>query len=106
MRSYGLVFIVHPEVDGDDLTAVVDRVKSLVERNGGTVTQIEPWGLRRLAYPIQKQWEGQYVLMLLELEPQGVAGLERGLGLVEQIMRHLIVRAEEDTKPPEESPTA
>jgi len=106
MRSYELVFIVHPEVDGDDLTAVVDRVKSVVKRNGGTVTQIEPWGLRRLAYPIQKQWEGQYVLMLLELESQGVAGLERGLGLIEQIMRHLIVRAEEDTRPPEEAPTA
>ena len=94
MRSYELAFIVHPEVDGDDLTAVVDRVKDLVERNGGTVTQIEPWGLRRLAYPVQRQWEGQYVLMRLELEALSVAELERGLGLTEQVMRHLIVCAE------------
>lgn len=94
MRSYELVFIVHPEVDGDDLTAIVETVKGLVERGGGEVTQVEPWGLRRLAYPIQKQWEGQYVLMRFELEPRSVAELERGLGLTEQVMRHLIVCAE------------
>lgn len=92
MRSYELVSIVDPELEGDDLTAVVDRVTSLVERNSGKVAQVETWGLRRLAYPIRKQWEGQYVLMQLELEPQGVAGLERDLGLVEQVMRHLVVR--------------
>ena len=106
MRSYELVFIVHPEVDGDDLTAVIEKVEGLVERNGGKVTRIEPWGLRRLAYPIQKQWEGQYVLMRLELEAQGVAGLERALGLAEQVMRHLIVRVEEDAKPSEETVAA
>ena len=91
MRSYELVFIVHPEVDGDDLTAVVETVEGLVKRSGGEVAKVDLWGLRRLAYPIQKQGEGQYVLMRLELEPQGVAELERGLVLTEQIMRHLVV---------------
>ena len=94
MRSYELIFIVHPEVDGDDFTAVVERVTGLVERNSGEVTEVNIWGLRRLAYPIQDQWEGQYVLMQLELEPQGVAGLERDFILVEQIIRHLTVRVE------------
>ena len=94
MRSYELIFIVHPELDEDDLTAVLERVTGLIERNSGKVLRVEPWGLRRLAYPIEKQWEGQYVLMELELEPQGMAGLERDLGLVEPLMRHLIVRVE------------
>ncbi len=94
MRSYELVFIVHPEVDGDDFTAVVERVTSLVERNSGKVAQVDFWGSRRLAYPIQNQWEGQYVLMQLELEPHGVLGLERDLVLVEQIIRYLLVRVE------------
>ncbi|MCP4544329.1 MAG: 30S ribosomal protein S6 [Chloroflexi bacterium] len=94
MRSYELVFIVHPEVDGDDFTAVVERTTSLVERNSGKVAQTDFWGSRRLAYPIQDQWEGQYVLMQLELEPHGVLGLERDVILVEQIIRHLIVRVE------------
>ena len=69
MRSYELIFIVHPELDEDDLTAVLERVTGLIERNSGKVSRVEPWGLRRLAYPIEKQWEGQYVLMELELEP-------------------------------------
>jgi small subunit ribosomal protein S6 len=94
VRSYELIFIVHPELDADDLTAVLERVTGLIERNSGKVSRVEPWGLRRLAYPIEKQWEGQYVLMELELEPQGMAGLERDLGLVEPLMRHLIVRVE------------
>ncbi|HUX76950.1 MAG TPA: 30S ribosomal protein S6 [Anaerolineae bacterium] len=94
MRSYELIFIVHPELDEDDLTAVLERVTGLIERNSGKVSRVEPWGLRRLAYPIEKQGEGQYVLMELELEAQGMAGLERDLGLVEPLMRHLIVRVE------------
>jgi len=103
VRSYELVFIVHPEVDEDGLTAVTEKVEGLIKRNGGKVTRIEPWGLRRLAYPIQKQWDGQYVLVRLELESQSVVGLEHDLGLTEQIMRHLVVRVEEDAKPPGEA---
>jgi small subunit ribosomal protein S6 len=94
VRSYELVFIVNPELDEDDLTAVRERVEGLIERSSGKVTKVEPWGLRRLAYPVQKQGEGQYVLMQLEIEAQGVAELERDLGLVEPILRHLIVRAD------------
>lgn len=101
MRSYELIFIVHPDVNEDDMTAVVEKVEGLVERNGGKVVRTESWGLRRLAYPIQKRWEGQYVLMQLELESQGVAGLERDLGLTDQIMRHLLVRVEEPKSPKE-----
>jgi len=94
VRSYELVFIVNPELDEDDLTAVRERVEGLIERSSGKVTKVEPWGLRRLAYPVQKQGEGQYVLMQLDIEAQGVSELERDLGLVEPILRHLIVRVD------------
>lgn len=94
MRSYELIFIVRPEIEGDDLTAVVEAVKSLIERGEGEITKVEPWGLRRLAYPIQDQSEGQYVLMQFNVEPQFISELEHDLGLNEQIMRHLIVRME------------
>ena len=91
MHSYEMVFIIHPEVEGDDLTAVVESVEGLIKRNDGRVTHIEPWGARRLAYPIKKQEDGQYMLLKLELNPQGVADVERGLGLMEPVLRHLIV---------------
>jgi small subunit ribosomal protein S6 len=96
VRNYELVFIVHPEVDDEGLATVVETVKGLVKRSGGEVVQVDLWGLRRLAYPIKRLWEGQYVLMFLDMEPQGIAELERGLGLVEQVMRHLVVRLEEN----------
>ena len=96
MRSYELVFIVHPQVEGDALTALLENVKGLVERSGGKVVRVDPWGVRRLAYPIRKQWEGQYVLMQLELEAHSVTALERGLLLIEPVMRHLVVRIEEE----------
>ncbi len=104
MRNYELVFIVHPEVDDQGLTTVVETVKGLVERVDGKVTQVDLWGMRRLAYPIQKQWEGQYVLMRLGMEPTGVAELERNLGLTEQVMRHLVVRLEDGETVGEEEP--
>lgn len=95
VRRYELIYIVHPEVDEANLAAVNETVTGLVERGGGKVVKIDPWGLRRLAYPIRKVWEGQYVLMHLELDPLSVSELERGLGLAEQILRHLVVRVEE-----------
>jgi small subunit ribosomal protein S6 len=94
VRSYELLFIVSPDVEGDELSAVVDTVEGLVKRIDGTVTRVDPWGLRRLAYPIQGQWEGQYVLMLLELESQSASELERSLKLNELVMRYLIVRVD------------
>ncbi len=91
MRNYEMVCIIHPEVEGDDLTAVVENIEGLVERGDGRVTHIEPWGMRRLAYPIKKVEDGQYMLLKLELDPQGVAAIDRGLQLMEPVIRHLIV---------------
>ena len=102
MRSYELLFIVHPSVDEDGHTAVIDRVKEFIVRNGGKVGAVEPWGSRRLAYPIQKQRDGQYVLVRLDLPAEQVSSVEHDLGLTEEIMRHLIVRPEEEAKPKKE----
>lgn len=94
MRSYELVFIIRPDLDKDGTAAVVERVTGLISRRDGKILQIEPWGLRKLAYPIQKQGEGQYVLMRFEMEPRAVAELERDLLVLEPVMRHLVVRME------------
>jgi small subunit ribosomal protein S6 len=95
VRNYELMFIVHPEVDDEGLAAVVKTVEGLVGRNGGKTVKVDLLGLRRLAYPIKKQREGQYVLMQLDMAPEGIAELERGLRLAEQVIRHLVVRLED-----------
>ncbi len=96
MRQYELTYIVHPQVNPEEMAAVIDEVKGLVESQGGTVHKVEPWGLRRLAYPIRKVREGQYVFMEFSLDARGVAEMDRALKLKEPILRYLIVRTEED----------
>jgi small subunit ribosomal protein S6 len=89
-----MVFIIHPEIDGDDVEDVINGVKDLISRNDGKVTKVEPWGLRKLAYPIKNQQEGRYVLMEFDLKPQNVAEIERVLKLNESVIRHMIIRLE------------
>jgi small subunit ribosomal protein S6 len=96
MREYELTYIVHPQVGPEGLTAVMEEVTKLVESHGGAVRKIEPWGLRRLAYPIRKVREGHYVFMQIGLDAKGVAEIERALKLKELVLRHLIVRISED----------
>ena len=95
MRKYEMVFIVHPDVEGDDVTAIVESVKELVTRNDGQVEALDDWSRRRLAYPIQDVNEGQYMLLRFAMEPDGIAELELNLILNEQILRHLVVHLEE-----------
>jgi small subunit ribosomal protein S6 len=94
VRDYEMVFIIHPEIDGDNVEGVINDVKDLITRNDGKVTKVEPWGLRKLAYPIKKQQEGRYVLMEFDVEPQNVAEIERVLKLTEPVIRHMIIRLE------------
>lgn len=95
MRPYELTFIVRPDVEDENLNAVVDKVKSMVTGGGGQVTEVNAWGRRRLAYPINKITDGQYFLFKTQLPASLVGGLERDLRLTEQIVRFLIVRVEE-----------
>ncbi len=90
MRNYELVFIVHPDLEETAFNDVVDRVKGWITGADGKVSNVDIWGKRKLAYPIRKQGEGQYVLMRAQMEPSFCAELERNLGLTEPVMRYLI----------------
>ncbi|MES0360366.1 MAG: 30S ribosomal protein S6 [Anaerolineales bacterium] len=94
MRSYELMFIVHPDLDESEFNEVVDKVKGWITDSGGQVDNLDLWGKRRLAYPIQKQLEGQYVLMNTQLDPTFCSNLEHSLGLQEPVMRFLITAEE------------
>ena len=95
MHPYEVVFIVRPDVDEQGLAAAVDRVKSLMTDGGGQVTEVNALGRRRLAYPINKIREGQYVFIRAQLPAQRIGELERDLRLNEQVLRFLIVREDE-----------
>lgn len=95
MRKYELVFIVRPDVVEEAVTAAIEQVKQWVTAQSGEVQRVEQWGRRRLAYPINDQREGHYVLFNLMLAPQAIDEVERNLKLSDVILRHLLVRVEE-----------
>lgn len=95
MRKYELVFIIRPDVAEEAVTAAIEQVKQWITAQSGEVQRVEQWGRRRLAYPINDQREGHYVLFNLMLAPQAIDEVERNLKLSDVILRHLLVRVEE-----------
>lgn len=92
-RDYELIMIVSPEADDDEVEATHERVDSLVEGNGGKVTHHETWGLRRLAYPIKKFQEGNYLLSRFTATPVTATEVNRTLDADQKVIRHLVVKS-------------
>ena len=91
MRQYELVAIFRPDLDETALAAALEKLQSWITEAGGTIEKTDVWGRRELAYPIQKQKEGQYVLLEVNIPPTFVRTLEGNMRISEQIMRSLIV---------------
>ena len=94
MREYELVFIARPNVEGEALQSLIERVQNLISQ-GGEVLETDVWGKRELAYPIAHEREGVYFLMRARMNPAHVAKVEHGVRFIEPIIRYLIVRLPE-----------
>lgn len=92
--KYEVLYIIDPAVGEEGIAALVEKFKAIVEAEG-TLTSIEEWGKRRLAYPINDLMEGYYVLMTCECKPELPAELDRVLKITEGVMRSLITAVEE-----------
>jgi small subunit ribosomal protein S6 len=96
LRRYELVVIISPQVADEAVPETVDLlVKRPVESRGGECQDVNIWGRRKLAYPINRHLEGNYVLTQLRLDPQRTKELERGLQISEDVIRHLLIRLDE-----------
>jgi|UniRef100_A0A7C4KIB2 small subunit ribosomal protein S6 len=91
MRNYEVVFIVHPDLDETALTALVEKVKGWITEAGGSVEKADVWGKRRMAYPIRKQRDGQYVYFEASMPPAFSNELDRNLRLTEPVLRYMII---------------
>jgi len=89
MRNYELAYIADPEMNDQALAELEERVKGWIEAADGTVTKVDRWGRRRLAYPINKQNDGYYYFMQVEMPPQAGIIVERDLRLSEQVLRFM-----------------
>lgn len=91
MRKYESLYIVHPEVVGEELTAMVDKFQEVLTGQQAEILKLDNWGVRKLAYPIAKQGRGSYIQVIFEAEPKTIAEYERRLRLDEKVLRFLTV---------------
>ena len=93
MRHYEVVFLVHPD-QSEQVPAMIERYKALIENDGGKIHRLEDWGRRQLAYPIQHLAKAHYVLMNIECSATVLAELQSGFRFNDAVLRHLIVNRE------------
>jgi small subunit ribosomal protein S6 len=94
LRDYELVLIVNPEMSDEALDATIEKVSRLITGRGGVLTDTQKWGKRKLAYPIKRLLEGNYVLLKCKMKPASSRELEATLRISEEVVRHLLVKVE------------
>jgi small subunit ribosomal protein S6 len=95
MKKYEVMFVLDPALDDDKKAAAVEAVKAVIA-GSGEVTEVNEWGLRKLAYPILKKTEGYYVVMQFDAEPELPRELDRRLRINDNFLRHIIVSKDEE----------
>ena len=94
MNKYELTVVVNAKIEDDVRVATVEKVKEYVAGYGGTVTNVDEWGKKRLAYEIQKMKEGFYYFIQFEADATAPAEIERHVRIMENVIRYLCVRQE------------
>ncbi|MDF0531557.1 30S ribosomal protein S6 [Tsukamurella sp. 8F] len=92
MRNYELMVILDPSLDERTVAPALETLLNVVRKDGGSVTNVDIWGKRRLAYEIEKNAEGIYAVVDLNAEPATVTELDRQLGLNETVLRTKVLR--------------
>lgn len=94
MNKYETLYIINPTLDGEATKAVIDKFAALIAENGGTVDEIQEQGLKKLAYEINDQTDGFYVLVNFTAPAELPAELERNFKISEDIMRFIVIKKE------------
>ena len=95
MRDYEVVAIISPEVDEEGVSGIVDKLSQSIDSRGGVVEDIKKWGRRKLAYPISRFMEADYVLARFKLTPKSVKEFEGEISALGDVLRYLVVKVED-----------
>ncbi len=106
MVKYELALVVNAKLDDDARAAVVEKAKGYVTRYGGTLTDTEEWGKKKLAYEIQKRDEGFYYCIHFDAESDAPAQIEDHIRIMDNVLRFLIVRPDEEQSAPKKEEKA
>lgn len=94
MNKYELTVVVNAKIEDDERAQAIERVKDLITRFGGNVTDVDEWGKRRLAYEIQKMKEGYYYFIHFESEATAPGEIEQRIRIMDNVLRYLCVKDE------------
>jgi small subunit ribosomal protein S6 len=95
VREYELAVVISPDVSEEEAPEAYQRVRQMVTSRGGEVINDDIWGRRKLAYPIGKHLEGNYIFTDIKLPPDRVRDLESGLQISEEVLRHMLIRKDD-----------
>ena len=95
MNKYELALVVSAKIQDDARTATVEKAKEYITRAGGTVTEVEDWGKKKLAYDIQKMSEAYYYFIQFDAAATTPAAVEQDVRIMDNVLRFLVVRKDE-----------
>ena len=95
MSKYELAVVVSAKIEDDERAAVVDKCKALIERFGGTVTTVDDWGKKRMAYEVQKMKDAFYYFIQFDAETSAPVEIENRIRIMDNVLRFLIVKQDE-----------
>lgn len=96
MRAYEILYVIRPDIDEEAKTALVQRFDELLSSNGAEIIESKEWGKRRLAYEIQDYKDGVYHIIKLKDDGTAIAEFERLIKINNDIIRHIVVRDEQE----------
>ena len=99
MRHYEVVFLVHPD-QSEQVPAMLERYRSMIEGGNGRIHRLEDWGRRQLSYPIAKVHKAHYVLMSIEVEQKTLDDLESAFRFNDAVLRNLVIKRDEAVTEP------
>ena len=94
MIKYELALVVDAKLEEEARLATVEKAKNYVTKYGGTITEVEEWGKKKLAYEIQHQTEGYYYFIKFDAEPDVPAKIEKSVRIMDNLLRYLCVKQE------------
>ena len=95
MNKYELAVVVSAKIEDDERAATIEKVKEIITKHGGTITNVDEWGKKRLAYDVQKMREAFYYFIRFEAESTVPAEIESRVRIMDNVIRYLCVRQDE-----------
>lgn len=92
MRTYELMLTINPEIETENIDIIVERISGIITDQNGEVVNVDKWGKRKLAYEVNGNTEGFYVVIVFKADNEAITEIDRVLKITEEVLRFLLVR--------------